>query len=483
MIGSGIRGGVLVGVLGVFIFATSILAKPGFGDCSNSDCHGGNSSMTSTPANGSNLAFGYALVGSNKTAGWTVKNSSTDNQTGLSGNFPAGVTEFTPTSTLAFTTNNGGYLTKGQSVTRTSTYTPTARGADTLSRTLVGDLGSTTSSVTINFTGQGVAPIAVKNDAGFAASLVRLGTSKSLSLVIQNTGDGNLAGAGIGNLAGTVPASTGVFTGAGGSISVADAGSQSFTFTFTPTDRTAQNKSLTLNFTNGKPDGTNAAHTMTASLSGTGIGPIFASTGDTGGVINVGTVPIDWDVTKVLTVRNAATEVGMPAALNDLTLLSRSITGAGASAVSTPNFSAGQVLAALQSQAINVKVHPMATGAFTATLSFVTDENAAKGATGLTKSFTIQGTARTGGDANQDNLINIDDYFIVDQSYARHTVNPGWAGGDFDQNGVIDGSDYFLIDRGFASGPLSAGSPTAVPEPAAALLLLAGAAMLLRRRR
>lgn len=72
------------------------------------------------------------------------------------------------------------------------------------------------------------------------------------------------------------------------------------------------------------------------------------------------------------------------------------------------------------------------------------------------------------GDATGDGLVNIDDYFLIDTSYARRASIPAptYAQGDFNFDNVIDASDYFIIDAGFlAPGPLSASAPEPVAPP------------------
>ena len=421
------------------------------------------------------------LVGASKTATWTVANAGTSSKSGMKGDFPAGSGEFGPTSTKALTTANGGWLRQGFNGSQTYTYTPTARGADTLSRTLTADIGNTNSSASITFSGKGVAPVASRDAAGLAAGLVRLGTSKPLTLQISNLGDGNLAGAGLGNLVGSVPSSSDAFVGAGGSFSLADNGSKSFAFTFTPDSRTPQEKSLTLSFSNGKPDGTNLSNTMAAQLSGAGVGPVAQSTGDVAGVLDLGTLPADFVMSRALTIRNASADTGAASALTDLTLLSSAITGPSAAAVSTPDFLAGRVLAEQESAPLDVRIHPTSLGAFSATLTLLTDQDAPKGTAGTPLVFSIIGTVAMGGDANGDNIVDMLDYHRIDQAFIGGTPAPGWAGGDFDGSGGVNGDDYFIIDRGFLGGaPVGASSP--VPEPSSLGLCLMGAALLRRRR-
>jgi hypothetical protein len=51
------------------------------------------------------------------------------------------------------------------------------------------------------------------------------------------------------------------------------------------------------------------------------------------------------------------------------------------------------------------------------------------------------------GDANHDNVIDGDDYSIIDNGF--NTGLSGWINGDFNYDGVIDGDDYAIIDNAF----------------------------------
>ena len=85
------------------------------------------------------------------------------------------------------------------------------------------------------------------------------------------------------------------------------------------------------------------------------------------------------------------------------------------------------------------------------------------------------------GDANLDGVINGDDYFQIDSSFAEEST--GWFNGDFNYDGVVNGDDYFLIDGNFpAQGAPMPSVAISVPEPGA---VLAGFVVLTlpRRRR
>jgi hypothetical protein len=75
------------------------------------------------------------------------------------------------------------------------------------------------------------------------------------------------------------------------------------------------------------------------------------------------------------------------------------------------------------------------------------------------------------GDADLNGKIDADDYFQIDNGFAKNLT--GYRNGDFDYNGTVDADDYFLIDNAFAnqSGVLADGAASAVPEPSLSLLL------------
>jgi hypothetical protein len=88
------------------------------------------------------------------------------------------------------------------------------------------------------------------------------------------------------------------------------------------------------------------------------------------------------------------------------------------------------------------------------------------------------------GDANLDERIDADDYFVIDRNYNKSGVVFGYENGDFDYSGTIDSDDYFIIDATFgALGSPMIGGAAAVPEPAGVLVVAAGLGTLLMRRR
>lgn len=372
-------------------------------NCSN--CHGNTAQMTTTPATGGTLKFGnngYALVGQPSTANFTVSDTSTASMGGgFSGNFPAVTGPFSPNTTQTLTTQNGGFLvgpnvSSPTSATRTYTYTPTVRGLNTLAVTFTPTSGFPTGSVpssTVTFSGQGVAPVISLVTPTASAGNVRIGTTGTVALKVANVGDGNLAGAGLGNLTGSIATGTNGFTG-GGSFNLADAGNQTFNYNFAPTTHGTLTSTIAVNATNGSTDGKNLAQSLSASLSGVGVGPTINTSIAGGSTIDFGQVTSPQNALRSLTASNLTADADL-GALTNLDLLSATITGPNAGMFSLSGFTPGTVLTKSQSTTLQLAFAPTAgvTGTETATLTLVTDEGAASGAVGKSLTFTLTGVA------------------------------------------------------------------------------------------
>ena len=252
---------------------------------------------------------GYVLVGSSGSASVGVTNTGDGNQSGLGavsnliGTAPAGAGEFALTSSADIS------LTDSNSTNMAYSYTPTARGFDSLDRTVHFDNGSQNNqnqAHDLNFAvdGTGVAPISSLNGAGGTiATPILVGQTSTASVVIGNTGDGDLAPGGWGNplnnLDGSIPASAGHFTLVGGNtFNIADPTntggqptSQTFSYTFAPAVRGTEIQNLNAAFSNGSQDYQNQAHQLPYALQGTAVAPVSSmpvTVGDTGYVL-VGT--------------------------------------------------------------------------------------------------------------------------------------------------------------------------------------------------
>jgi fibronectin-binding autotransporter adhesin len=406
-----------VSLLLVSSFCQFALGHPFYGtDCTQ--CHFGvSAAMSTTPASGSTLTFGKILLGRSSTASFTVTNTSTtqpgfppnNGGGGFSGSFPAASAPFSPTSsqTITATPPSGGTapytfvlppaivaVDGGQSsVSQVYTFTPTTRGASSQTVTFTPSAGflGTTPSSTITLSGTGVAPVISLNSSAGSVGNVRIGTTGTASLKINNIGDGNQAGTGLGNLTGTVAAGSGGFTGSGGSFNLADNGSQTFNFTVSPTAHGAVSTNIAVNASDGNSNGTNSAQSLSAALSAVGVGPTLSTSLAAGSALNFGSPQAPADT---LTVANATTDANL-GALTNLDIISASLSGSGASMFSLSGITPGTILTKSQSANLEISFTPGAgaSGTETATLTLVTDEGAANGAAGKTVSFSLAGTA------------------------------------------------------------------------------------------
>ena len=236
------------------------------------------------------------------------------------------------------------------------------------------------------------------NSDGTASSLdfgqVRVGTSASLNLEIDNTG-----GEQPGGLSGYVPDPLG---SDGFSLTDPDTfgplgpGATALRgYGFAPASRGARTALLdpiASNDPNGSADGD-----APVTLTGTGTGPVAAlaeggsplSNGDTVDLLTAW--PTDTDTVIVTVLNNSTDPTG---ALSDLTLNDILIGGSDAGKFSLLNGSPGQVIAAGGSFDLQIQFAPAgALGDFSATLTLLTDEGAALGADGNDYLLNLDATA------------------------------------------------------------------------------------------
>ncbi|MGA2254684.1 MAG: choice-of-anchor D domain-containing protein [Thermoguttaceae bacterium] len=370
--------------------------------------------MTTSPANGGTLLFSKTLVGHSSTAKFTVTNNSTASMGGgFTGSFPAASAPFSPTTSQSFNVAvptgasspytfllppnvvsvDGGTA----SVSATYTFAPTVRGTSSQKITFkptAGFIITTTPSSTITLSGQAVAPVVSLNTANVAVGNVRIGTSGTASFSIANVGDGNQAGAGLGNLTGTVASSSGTFAGPGGSLNLADSGSQSFLYTATPTAHGAVSAVIAINTTDGSSDGRNLAQSLSATLTGTGVGPTISTSLSAGSTINLGRLADSLASSQTLTVSNVTTDPDL-GALTNLDVLGVSLSGANAGMFQVSGIAPGTILSKGKVGNLQVTLQPSlgAAGVENATLTIQTDQGAASGAAGASISFPLTGTA------------------------------------------------------------------------------------------
>ncbi len=269
--------------------------------------------------------------------------------------------------------------------TKSYSFAPTTRSASSQMLSVTSDSGNRS----LTLTGRGVAPVNAVSVT--PAGPTRIGTQGTATLQINNLGDGNLSGlGGVSNLHGTAGSAAGVFSGSGGSIDLADGAGTSLSYAFQPTQHGSASSPLSVAFTNGSSAGTNAAQTVVATLSGTGVGPVFAASS---AALDFGPQEIGQMATLPLSLLNDSLDNdGGNASLTNLTLLSASISGPDADWFSLSGFTPGTVLG--RGSSLGLSVDFTATGpvgAKQATLTFVTDQGAALGATGQSFSIPLAG--------------------------------------------------------------------------------------------
>lgn len=334
--------------------------------------------------------FGPVLIGQSANRTLTITNTGEAGST-LSGSIGAsGTPTITPTGgTVNFS------LGATQQASRTFAYTPTVRGSN-----------STTVSVTSNntnpsllLTGSGVAPQNAVTATDLNAGFVRIGTSETVGVTIQNIGDGNLSGQGaVSNLNGTasLTGSSPNFmptTGSVGAVSLTDNTAQNFNFLYTPTASGAESQVLTLNFSNGSDNGTNQAQTRTFTLTGVGVGPAFQSGPLPGSTLDFGEVQRNRTEMLELMITNATQDPTAVDSLTGLTLIDAFFEGPDAEFFSLVNFVPGTVLSRGESLALDILFSSNETGSKNAILRILTDQGTDFGQAGVTFSYNLSATA------------------------------------------------------------------------------------------
>lgn len=356
-------------------------------------------------------ASNYLLVGKAGTLTATATNTGNGNLSGLGTISNLRGTIGSAANGLFTGGNSSVSIADSSSATVTYTFTPTITGTTTTSvvGTFANGASSTNlaTSITTSLTATGVAP--VNSVTSTNAGLVRLGTSGAGSVSITNTGNGNLSGAGtISNLRGSISASVGSgFAANGGNasaVSLADSGKSTLGYTYTPISRAASSVTVTASFADGNTAGTNAAQTVTATVTGTGVGPTYTSvfnsttltptaiaggaTATTGPTISLGTLGLGSALTTYLTLKNTSTDAnGGNTTLTDLTIKSYSLSGANPSdfTITLGN----TVLGEGGTLSVPIKVTGVTLGLETATLTIFTDEAAAYGGVGDTFTYVL----------------------------------------------------------------------------------------------
>jgi hypothetical protein len=391
----------LISATGLLTLPTLGYALPSLAPQNCAGCHG-NPTLSTSPGNGGFLKFGNngnTLVGMISSGQFTISNTTIDQSLpggGFTGSFPGAVGPFAPTTAQAFTNGTTGadgknYLTPGVSDTRTYTYAPTVRGADTATLSFTPSNGfNTAPTVTITLQGQGVAPVINLDTSQTHAGNVRIGTTGSVQATVRNVGDGNLSGMGDSNLHGTVGSGSGAFSGSGGSFNLQDGGSQAFTYSFAPTSHGVATANVNVTTSNGSSDGRNNAQGPTpVGLSGTGVGPTYHSSVAAGGTLSFSDVVLG----ATLSISNLTADPDL-GALTSLTLLSAQISGADAGLFSLLNFAPGLLLGKGDTFDLDLGFTGSGVaGSHSAILTLLTDEGAALGASGHAFTYTLSANA------------------------------------------------------------------------------------------
>jgi hypothetical protein len=341
----------------------------------------------------SSTSFGNVLVGTNSDLTNSVSNTGDSRaitndgtvvSTLLSGTFdnPVGG-DFSLVGSNAFSDVEVG----GPTADRDYRFSPATRGFQSTTAQITTDGGNTS----LSLTGQGVAPQALIDTTSANAGQVRIGDTGTAGLVLTNVGDGNLSGLGVvSNLNGDFVAATGLFSSAGQVFSLTDASLAFENYTYAPTTRGGDSQDVTLDLSNGSPDGTNSPLMQMVTLLGQGVGAEFTSVGDVAGVFNYGNVTLGDTVSLMLDLSNLTPD-GDLGALTDLSLLGSLIAGGDAGDFSLLGFSP-TVLSDGESIGLNIEFTPTAAGLRSSTLSFLTDQNAPLGLGGLSFNFSLSGS-------------------------------------------------------------------------------------------
>jgi hypothetical protein len=362
---------------------------------------------------------GYLLVGQAGTLTTTITNTGNGNLASAHVSNPTATDllgAFNSASNSAFAnTMNYMFLADGASTTVAYTYTPTIVGTTTTTVNQMFANGAVSTnapaSLTATLTATGVAPI---NSVTTNSAYVRVGTSGTGSVVITNTGNGNLSGLGTAsNLNATISSSVGTAVTASGSnatsISLNDRGVSTLSYTYTPTSRgTSSSAVTTISFADGNSAGTNTAQTISTTVTATGVGPTYKSvyngttlsptavangaTATTGPTISLGSLGLNSALTAYMTLQNTTADANNgQTTLTNLTIKGYSLSGANPNDFQV-SLTANSVLGEGGTLSVPIKVTGNTLGLESATLTIFTDESTAYGGSGDT--FTYVLTAR-----------------------------------------------------------------------------------------
>jgi PEP-CTERM motif len=373
----------------------------------------------------------YILIGQTGPVSLTVNNIGNGNLAGagtinsLRGSVTSGGSVFVGAGGSFTLSDSTAGTAAATSATFGYNFTPTITGA--ASTTVVTTFSNGTNaanaggSVTTTLTATGVAPVQSVNSTATAGN-VRVGASGTATVVVANIGNGNLAATtgSLNNLNASVSGgSTSGFSSANpGSLSlasnatatVASTATTTLGYTFTPTSRGVASSAVSLNFSNGSSDGKNLSQSVAATVTGTGVAPVFTSsiqgagttntptavahgaTGTATQTISFGTVSYAQSKTINLVLQNTTTDLpgSIGSTLTNLSILNFSVSGANAGAFSVSSL--GSVITEGGNLVVPITIVGTAkVGALSSTLSIFTDESAAFGGTGDTFTYALSG--------------------------------------------------------------------------------------------
>jgi len=243
---------------------------------------------------------------------------------------------------------------------------------------------------------------------------VRVGSSGNATLTVTNN---PLAG---GNSTGTIgPAAGSEFSPTSGSQSFTLAPGQnaSRTYTYTPNARGTDSTTITIN---------SDVSTITKTITGTGVSPVYSSSVAPGTKISF--TPQFTNTNQTLTIQNTTPDAEL-GDLTKLTIKSATISGTNANYFSLSNFTPGTTLTkdALTNLTLTANSSLGGIGTKTATLTVVTDQNAALGATGSTFTYQLEIAAQAAGVTAGN--VNFGNVRIGDSKTATLTVSNsgGWG--------------------------------------------------------
>ena len=367
----------------------------------------------------------YVLVGQTVSSTLTISNTGNGNLSGvgtlsnLRGTVGSGASVFVGSGgsfSLQDSSSGTGAVT---SATFAYSFNPTITGA--ASTTIVTTLADGTNAgnvaglVTTTLSGTGVAPI--ESVSSTSGGYVRVGTSGTAAVVVANTGNGNLAGSGTAyNLNASVSNAlgSGFVSSNSGTVSLASNATASTSstatstlgYTYSPVSRGASSSVVTLNFSNGSSNDQNLSQSVAATVTATGVAPVYTSSIQGGTVSNTPTKVANGSIgaasstisfgsvgnlqskTVYLDIYNTSADLG--GTLTNLTIEGYSIAGGSTGSFSVSSLSSPRTIAEGGFIVVPITVfgNP-GVGALSSNLTIFTDESVGLGGVGDTFTYAL----------------------------------------------------------------------------------------------